>query len=236
MVSAIIAAAGKGIRMQNTLRKQYIEIAGFPILCHTLKAIDACSSVNEIILVVPKEEIDFAGYNIISRISLSKKINLVAGGAERRDSVYNGILAVKNTNSLLLIHDGVRPFIRPEQIEACISAAKDSGASIMGVPVHDTIKNVNNSGMVNKTLPREKIWLAQTPQVFKYSIIKDALENAIKSNYSGTDDAFFVENMGISVKMVKGSNLNIKITTKEDLELAQVILKHREIEGDGKKG
>ena len=148
MVSAIIAAAGKGIRMQNTLRKQYIEIAGFPILCHTLKAIDACSSVNEIILVVPKEEIDYARYNIISRINLSKKINLVAGGAERRDSVYNGILAVKDVDSLVLIHDGVRPFIRPEQIDACISAAKDSGESILGVPVHDTIKNVNNSGII----------------------------------------------------------------------------------------
>jgi len=223
MVSAIIAAAGKGLRMQNTLRKQYLEIAGLPILCHTLRAIDACGSVNEIILVVPEEEIDYSRYNIISRIKLSKKINLIAGGAERRDSVYNGILAVKDVNSLVLIHDGVRPFIRPEQIDACISAAKDSGASIAGVPVYDTIKNVTNSGIVNKTLPREKIWLAQTPQVFKYSIIKDALDNAIKSNYSGTDDAFFVENMGKSVKMVKGSNLNIKITTKDDLQLAQAI-------------
>lgn len=223
MVSAIIAAAGKGLRMQNTLRKQYLEIAGLPILCHTLRAIDTCGSVNEIILVVPEEEINYSRYNIISRIKLSKKINLIAGGAERRDSVYNGILAVKDVNSLVLIHDGVRPFIRPEQIDACISAAKDSGASIVGVPVYDTIKNVTNSGIVNKTLPREKIWLAQTPQVFKYSIIKDALDNAIKSNYSGTDDAFFVENMGKSVKMVKGSKLNIKITTKEDLHLAQAI-------------
>ena len=224
MVSAIIVAAGRGIRMQNSLRKQYLEIAGLPILCHTLRAIDACNSVNEIILVVPEDDIDYSRYNIISRINLSKKIDLIAGGAERRDSVYNGVLAVKDFNSLVLIHDGVRPFIRPEQIEACISAAEDSGASIMGVPVHDTLKSVNDHGIIDKTLPRKRAWLAQTPQVFKYSIIKDALDNAIQSNYSGTDDAFFVENMGKSVKIVKGSRLNIKITTREDLQLAQAII------------
>jgi 2-C-methyl-D-erythritol 4-phosphate cytidylyltransferase len=224
MVSAIIVAAGRGIRMQSTLRKQYIKIAGLSILCHTLRAIDACDSVNEIILIVPGEDIDYCYNNIISSTNLSKKIKLVAGGAERSDSVYNGILAVKDFNSLVLIHDGVRPFIRPEEIDACISAAEDSGAAILGVPVHDTLKSVDDSGIIDKTLPRERVWLAQTPQVFKYSIIKDALDNAIKSNYSGTDDAFFVEHMGKIVKIVKGSRLNIKITTREDLQLAQAII------------
>ncbi len=210
--------------MQSSRPKQYLEINGLPILCRTLAAIDACNSVDEIILVIPKEDIEYVRHSIISRINLSNKVDLIGGGAERRDSVHNGILAVKKTDGLVLIHDGVRPFVRPELIEACISAAQDWGAAIPGLPVHDTLKRATVCGMVDKTLPRGNAWLAQTPQVFKYSIIKDALDNGIKSDFFGTDDAFFVEKMGKKVKMIAGSRLNIKITTREDLQLAQAII------------
>lgn len=210
--------------MGGIRRKQYLEIAGLPILCHTLRAIDSCDSIDEIILVIPAKDIGYCPDKIVNRANISKKISIITGGAERRDSVYNGILAVTDSNGLVLIHDGVRPFIRPEQIDACISAAENFGASILGVRVHDTIKNVTASGFIDKTLPRDTVWLAQTPQVFKYSIIKDAFEHAIKSNYSGTDDASLVEKMGQRIKIIEGSRLNIKITTQEDIQLAQAII------------
>jgi len=217
MVSAIIVAAGKGVRMKDSVRKQYLQLAGRPVLSHTLAVFDECNLISKIFLVVSQEDFDYCRM-------LKKEINLVAGGKERQDSVYNGLIAVGENNGIVIIHDGVRPFANKEMLESCVREAKKHGACIIGVPVQDTLKKISSSGDIEKTIERNNIWLAQTPQAFKYNIIKKAHEYARMKGYAGTDDAFLVEQMGEHVKIIKGSKNNIKITTKEDLKLAEVML------------
>ena len=224
MVSAIIVAAGKGARMHRKVRKQYLTISGRPILSHTLLAVDACPLIESLLLVVPREDFDFCRNSILSPLKLKKKITLVAGGPERQDSVYHGLLAIKEKEGIVVIHDGVRPFVRSETFSACIEAAKTAGACILGIPVSDTVKHVTASGTIDNTLNRDALWLAQTPQVFQYEIIFKAHEAARLSGYSGTDDALFVERLGHEVKIISGSRFNIKVTTPEDLKLAEAIL------------
>ena len=224
MISAIIVAAGKGIRMDDTVRKQYLLLAGRPILGHTLPAFDVCNLIDKIFLVVPEEDFEFCHKNILSPLNLQKKVGLVSGGTERQDSVYNGLLAIDNKGGIVVIHDGVRPFISPEQLAACINGAKEHGACILGIPAYDTVKSVSSSGYIDKTLERDTIWLAQTPQAFKYDLIIKAHENAKQEGFTGTDDAMLVERLGINVRVIRGNRYNIKITTREDLLLARAIL------------
>jgi 2-C-methyl-D-erythritol 4-phosphate cytidylyltransferase len=224
MVSVIIVAAGKGVRMKEALRKQYLSLAGRPILSHTLLVFDRCRGINEIFLVVPGEDLDFCYKHILLPLTLQKKINLIPGGPERQDSVYNGLLAITDKKSIVVIHDGVRPFVQPGHITACINGARHYGACVMGIPVYDTLKRVNDSGWIDKTIKRDTIWLVQTPQAFQYERIVLAHERARKDGYFGTDDALLVERLGKNVKMIQGSRYNIKITTREDLVLAKAIL------------
>ena len=226
MVSAIIVAAGKGMRMKSSLRKQYLLLAGRPVLAHTLLVFDACNLIENIILVVPKEDFDYCTENVLSPITLRNNVTLVSGGAKRQKSVYNGLLAVDSKSAnIVVIHDGVRPFVSPEQLTACIIAAKDCGACILGIPADSTVKQVNNSGYVDKTIERDRIWLAQTPQAFQYSLLIKAHDKARREGFSGTDDALLVERLGGNVKVISGSKHNIKITTREDLALAKAIFK-----------
>ncbi len=149
------------------------------------------------------------------------------GGVERQDSVYNGLLAIDNIDdSIVVIHDGVRPFIRSEQLSECITCAIDYDACIFGIPAYDTLKRVNSSGFIEDTIERKNIWLAQTPQAFKYKLVRDAHENARRAAITGTDDAMLVELIGIKVKVIRGSRCNVKITTKEDLLLARAMVKN----------
>ena len=222
MVSAVIVAAGKGIRMNDTVRKQYLPLAGRPVLAHSLTLFEECNLINKIILVVPEDDFDFCRKEILPAGS-EKTVRLVPGGEKRQDSVYNGLLAADENTDIVVIHDGVRPFIHIEMLELCISGAKEAGACILGIPVQDTVKQVE-SGYIIKTLERDNLWLAQTPQAFQYEIIRKAHENARLKGYAGTDDAFLVEKMGNRVKIIKGSKNNIKITTREDLKLAEIML------------
>ncbi|MBW2568901.1 MAG: 2-C-methyl-D-erythritol 4-phosphate cytidylyltransferase [Deltaproteobacteria bacterium] len=225
MISAIIVAAGKGMRMKNSLRKQYLLLAGRPVLAHTLLVIDACSLIENIILVVPKDDFDYCNENVLSPITLKNNVTLIPGGAERQDSVYNGLMAVDSKSAnIIVIHDGVRPLVSSEQLTACIIGAKEYGACILGIPVDSTLKQVDNSGYVDKTIERDPIWLAQTPQAFQYSLLIKAHDKARQEDFSGTDDALLVERLGVNVKVISGSKHNIKITTREDLELAKAIL------------
>jgi 2-C-methyl-D-erythritol 4-phosphate cytidylyltransferase len=224
MVSAIIVAAGKGVRINDTIRKQYLDLAGRPILAYSLMAFDACDKIESIFLVVPEEDLNYCQKSILSLLKLQKKVNLVPGGAQRQDSVYNGLQALDNKTDTVVIHDGVRPFIRSEQLTACIIGAKETGACILGVLASDTLKRVGKSGIIEKTLARDAVWLAQTPQAFQYDLIIKAHEKARQDGYSGTDDALLVERLGVSVKMIKGSKSNIKITSREDLKLARAML------------
>ena len=222
MVSAVIVAAGKGIRMNDAVRKQYLPLAGRPLLVHSLTLFEDCNLINKIILVVPEDDFDYCRNNILPM--LKRKINLVAGGKERQDSVYNGLIAVGENNGIVIIHDGVRPFANKEMLESSIKGAKKHGACIVGVPIQDTLKKISILNNIEKTIERNNIWLAQTPQAFRYEIIRKAHENAKLKKYTGTDDAFLVEQIGSPVKIVKGNKNNIKITTREDLRLARLML------------
>ncbi|MBW2198418.1 MAG: 2-C-methyl-D-erythritol 4-phosphate cytidylyltransferase [Deltaproteobacteria bacterium] len=223
MVSAIIVAAGKGVRMKGRIRKQYLDLSGRPVLGHSAMTFDACSLIDEIFIVVPKDEIDYCQKNIVSLLELKTRVNLIPGGDQRQDSVYNGLQAIDKKTTTVVIHDGVRPFIHPENLTACIFGAKDFGACILAVPVADTLKRVNKSGIVDRTLFRENIWLAQTPQAFQYGLILKAHETARRDGYAGTDDASLVERLGKDVRIINGSKFNIKITTQEDLDVARAM-------------
>ncbi|MGE0084055.1 MAG: 2-C-methyl-D-erythritol 4-phosphate cytidylyltransferase [Desulfococcaceae bacterium] len=222
-VSAIIVAGGRGIRMGGSVRKQYLEIAGQPVLCHTMKAFAACRSIEHIFLAVPEDDTDFCRKSILSGLEFRDKIRLVIGGKERQDSVYNGLLAAEEYGGIVAVHDGVRPFVLPAQIESTIRCAAENSASMLGIPAFDTLKQISPDGNVEKTLNRERIWLAQTPQTFRYDLIRKAHESARQSGYSGTDDASLAERMGEKVRMIEGSRFNIKITSPEDLQFAQAI-------------
>lgn len=224
MVAAVIVAAGKGARMQAPLRKQYLSLAGLPILARTLLVFEGCDLVDDIYLVIPKVDLDFCREKIISRVTLTRKLHLVFGGARRQDSVYNGLQKIDPDCSIVVIHDGVRPFVNIEQVVATIKGAREFGACILGVPAHDTLKQVDAHENIVHTLQRDNIWLAQTPQTFRCDLIKKAHEKAKSDGYLGTDDASLVERLGESVKIILGSRGNIKITHEEDLKMAQCLL------------
>jgi len=225
MISAIIVAAGKGIRMNDKLRKQYVLLAGRPVLAYSLLAFDECDLIDCIILVVPQKDIDYCWKDILAPLKLYKKINLVPGGEKRQDSVYNGLMAVdKDAAEIVVIHDGVRPFVSQEHLAACITGAREYGACILAIPADDTLKQVDSSGFICNTLKRDDILLAQTPQAFQYDLIVKAHENARREGFAGTDDASLVERLGGNVKTIYGSRRNIKITNREDLILATALL------------
>ena len=222
-VYAIIVAAGKGIRLKGALRKQYVALDGVPILGLTLNKFDSCERVNQIILVVPKDDIDFCRNEILMSAKFQKDVMLIAGGIERLDSVYNGLKAVDSDDGIALIHDGVRPFVRQEHLVACIIGAAELGACILGIPAFDTVKKINATNEITQTLKRDKLWLAQTPQAFQLKLIKKAHEAAKQEGFIATDDASLVERLGEVVKIIPGSRSNIKITNQEDLKLAQAL-------------
>ncbi len=225
MADAIIVAAGKGVRMNRPTPKQYLDLEGAPLLSRTLQAFDGCASIEKIILVVPAGDIGFCMEKIINPSGIRKRITSVAGGPERQDSVYNGLLAVGEKKGIVVIHDGVRPFVSPSSIGECIREATLHGACILGLPASDTLKIADGSGYIDKTLARDYVWLAQTPQAFDFSLIKKAHETARREGFTGTDDALLVERLGQKVKIIEGSIINIKITTPADITLARAMLR-----------
>lgn len=227
-VSAVVVAAGKGSRMNMDTNKQYIEIGGIPVLARTLLTLQNCDMINEIILVVNGQDIIFCKQEIIDSYELDKVKKLVAGGEERQESVYNGLLEVNEECDIVVIHDGARPFVREESISGSISAAYEYGASCVAVPSKDTIKSADEDGFVNRTLDRSKLWIIQTPQAFRYELIMDAHKKAIEDGFKGTDDAVLIERLGLPLKLVMGSYDNIKITTQEDLIIGEAIADSRD--------
>ena len=227
-VSAVVVAAGKSSRMNMDTNKQYIEIGGVPVLARTLLAFQNCDKVREIIVVVNGQDILFCKQEIIDNYDLDKVKKLVAGGEERQESVYNGLIEVSEKCDIVLIHDGARPFVREESIYESISAAFEYGASCVAVPSKDTIKSADDDGFVNRTLDRKKLWIIQTPQAFRYELIMDAHRKAMEDGFKGTDDAVLVERLGLPLKLVMGSYDNIKITTQEDLIIGEAIAESRD--------
>jgi 2-C-methyl-D-erythritol 4-phosphate cytidylyltransferase len=228
VVSAIIVAAGKGIRMNSDIRKQYLHLGGEPILVRTVKTFSGCPSIREIWLVVPAEDMDDCLQMVHSHPEIAIPAHVVTGGKSRQESVYHGLVAMEDhvdPEDLVAIHDGVRPLISRHHIESCISSAGKTGASILAIPVSETVKQVeSDTGRISRTLERESLWLAQTPQVFNYRILRDAHEKAISEGIEATDDAMMMEMLNIPVQIVAGDRKNIKITTPEDLALGEAIL------------
>jgi 2-C-methyl-D-erythritol 4-phosphate cytidylyltransferase len=225
MVSALIVAAGRGVRMQSDTRKQYLQAAGRPILVHTLMKFDVCPLIDHICIVVPDGDLDFCRRLLIAGGPIKNPVQFVAGGRHRQQSVYNGLKSLDHKKGLVAIHDGVRPLIDPLLITACIKAAETSGACAPGIPVYDTIKRVSGAATIAGTVERKGLWLVQTPQVFRYAVIAEAHEQALRDGYLGTDDASLVERLGLPVTLISGSKANIKVTTAEDLTMAAAMLR-----------
>lgn len=225
----IVVAAGQGLRMGSDLKKQYLCLDKIPILVRTLMAFDRHSDIDEIILVIPEKDHPYCKDQILGLNEFNKKIHLVAGGKQRQDSVFNGLKKlesqIKSTaDKVVLIHDGVRPFVEKDMIKNCILGAREYGACIPAVKITDTIKQADKSLGVEKTVPRRNLYCAQTPQAFKLDVILQAFEYAGKNSFLGTDDASLVEYFGHKVMIVEGAKFNIKITTPEDLALGEFLL------------
>lgn len=225
---AIIAAGGFGKRMNSDVPKQYLLLSGKPILAHTLAKFENALSIDKVILVVPLHEKDYVRREIVTKYGITKVTDIVGGGKERQDSVRNGIECLERDVDIVVIHDGARPFVRTEQIDSAVRMAREKGAVTLGVPAKDTVKRVTDEGVVRDTLERDEIWLTQTPQVFTREIIEAAYKRADEGGYRATDDSCLVEMTGREVRMIRGSYDNIKITTKEDLILAEAIMGEQE--------
>lgn len=225
-VSAVVLAGGKGKRMGTEVSKQYLELGSHPVLFYALDAFEK-SIVDDVILVVAEGEQEYCRREIVEKYAFHKIQKIVAGGRERYHSVYQGICAAEQPD-MIMIHDGARAFIQPDIIEKTASVGLYSPACIVGVPVKDTIKEVDEKQNVKRTLDRKKLWQVQTPQCFSYKMIKQAYQYVLENDISGiTDDAMVWESyFDIPVQMIEGSYFNIKITTKEDMVLGSAILKY----------
>jgi len=228
---AVVLAGGKGKRMNAGMAKQYIEVCDKPILYYSLKAFED-SIIDEIVLVCGKGEADYCRREIIEKYGLKKITAIVEGGKERYHSVYNGLSAIKECK-YVFIHDGARPFINNDILQSLYDTVKESGSAIAAMPVKDTIKIVDNDGYIIDTPDRKSLWLMQTPQVFSFDEIKAAYEilirdeeKVVESGIQITDDAMVMENFGsLNVKICMAEYTNIKITTPEDIKVAEAFLK-----------
>lgn len=221
--SAIIVAAGKGRRMGTQISKQFIKLGEKEILAHTVDRFEKFSAIEEIILVTGKDSIDDV-CAMVTEYHWEKVKAVVIGGKERQDSVKCGLDAISNKAEIVFIHDGVRPFVTEQMIQASMEGVVDFGGCVVGMPVKDTIKVCDKNAVVIQTPDRSGLWQIQTPQTFRRDLIDQAYKKATNEGFEGTDDASVAEFYGIKIKVIEGSYQNIKITTKEDLLLAACFL------------
>ena len=226
-IVALILAAGRGKRMGTAKNKSYLLLAGKPIVYHTLFEFERSPLIDEIVLIVGNDEVEHARSSIVDAFQFTKVSTIVVGGLKRQDSVLAGLRAIKGDSEVVMVHDGVRPFISQALLQKTGQAMEASGAAIVAVPVKDTIKTVSPQREVLTTLDRSTLWAIQTPQAFRRDILEKAFEKAIDDGFYATDDASLVERIGVTVRVVDGSYENIKITTPEDLVLGEAILKSR---------
>lgn len=224
-VTAIVLAAGSGKRMNSQVRKQYLLINEKPVLYYSLKAFED-SNVDKIVLVVGADDVEYCKNEIVEQFGFSKVCAIVEGGKERYHSVYEGLKAAGDTD-YVLIHDGARPFLTQDIIERTITSVVQYQACVVGMPVKDTIKIVDDETFAKATPDRANVWQVQTPQAFSYKLVYDAYTRMLANEESSiTDDAMVVERMtDYKVKLIEGSYRNIKITTPEDLLIAEAYLK-----------
>jgi len=223
-VTAIITAAGKGKRMLHSVPKHFIRLEDKPVLAYTLDVFERCPDVNQVLVVSRSGEENYCLKEVVEKYGYKKVLKIVIGGDRRQDSVYNGIKELDEDTDIVLVHDGVRPFVSQNTLSEAIKLAIFADGVVTAVPVKDTIKYVGDDGIIRATPDRSSLWHAQTPQVFKRRILEEAYVRAYNDKYSGTDESSLVERLGYKVKIVEGTADNIKITTKEDLLFAEVIL------------
>lgn len=226
-ISAVIPAAGQGLRFGESTPKQFKVLAGRPLLFHTLGPFLALPGITEIIIAVPNDWIaNLPGQ--IEQIDPRGKIRLVEGGKRRQDSVFNAVKATDTDTDIIIIHDAGRPFVTEQMIIDCLRACENQPGAIAAVPAHDTVKEVSSGqNLITRTIPREIIWLAQTPQAFKKNVLIEALQAAERDNIAGTDEAALVERLGYRIAVVNGSPGNLKITTPEDWQYARAIMEDK---------
>ena len=224
-IQAIIPAAGAGRRLKTSVPKPFIEINDKPMIVHTLSIFERCQQVSSVVLVVPQDQMaEFE--KLISAHKLHKVIRIVAGGDTRRKSVYNGLQVIDHDTDIVLVHDGARPLADAGLIDRVLSSSLNENAVVIGVPLKPTVKRIDPEAMlVKETIARHNLWEIQTPQIFK----KDILIKAHEQNGSSeaTDDAMLVEKLGIKVRIVEGSYDNIKVTTPEDVALAEFFMNRK---------
>ncbi len=227
---AIITAAGKGTRLKGDISKQFMNIYGKPILAHTITAFQNASKIKEIYISVPKDYLEFCQKSVINKYSFDKVKKLIIGGSSRQESVYNVLVELPSSTKLVSIHDGVRPLVTAEEIDLLINTLMRENKEdpevkgvIMAASAKETIK-IADKDTIDKTVPRETVWYAQTPQTFFYKDILKAHNKAREDNFIGTDDACLMERMNQKVNIIRGRHENIKITTPIDLFLAELVM------------
>ena len=233
---AIIAAGGRGARMGGgggRAPKQFLEIAGTPVVVHTLRRFEECATVAEVFVVVPQGEVQ-AFLELAEKFSLRKLARVVAGGETRTESVWRGLRDLRAEDvGVVAVHDAVRPLVTPEEIDATVRAAEATGAAVLAARAVDTVKESDGAepARVARTLDRARLWHAQTPQCFRYELLRRAYESAKALGLEATDDSALVERLGATVSIVEGDARNIKITTAQDFALAEVIVQSSKFKG-----
>lgn len=222
-VTAIIPAAGKGKRMLHSVPKHFIRLEDKPILAYTLDAFERCPDVNQVLVVSRSGEEEYCLKEVVEKYGYKKVLKIVIGGDRRQDSVYCGIKELDEDTDIVIVHDGVRPFVSQKILSETIKLAMFTDGVVTAVPVKDTIKEVGDDGIIKSTPDRSTLWYAQTPQAFKKRILEEAFIRAYSDNFNGTDESSLVERLGYKVKIVEGTPENIKITTKEDLMYAELM-------------
>ena len=222
-ITAVVPAAGRGVRMGTNVPKQFLTLGGVPLLVHALQVFESTPSISEIILVVPEDDCRDCREDIVPTYGFQKVSKVVAGGRRRQDSVLNGVHAANPASDIIVVHDAVRPFVTETMIMEVVKAAQRYGAAIVAIPMRDTVKRVED-GLIEETLSRDHLWLAQTPQAFHKELLVRAHQQGESDGIDATDDAFLVERLGLPVAIVQGSSDNIKVTRPEDLHMGQAIL------------
>jgi len=227
---AVVVAGGKGLRMQSAVKKQFIDLDGVPVVVHTLAAFDTNSRVDEMILVVPEQDLEFTRNDLMHRFSFSTPLHIIQGGLTRQDSVGNGLdkaldICARADTTFVLIHDGVRPFVDKNLVDRCLDGALENGACIPVLGMFDTVKRADKDGRIVSTLDRDGLFRAQTPQVFRLDLIVKAVAHARDTGFLGTDDASVCEHAKLRVDMVDGERFNIKLTAPGDLIFAGLIIR-----------
>lgn len=213
--------------MGTDVPKQFLELGGVPLLVHSVRVLESADIITDIVLVVPEANRDYCLHEIVPAFGFKKVSMVLAGGPRRQDSVRIGVDATSPSAKLVLVHDAVRPFLTTDMIRSAVDGACKHGATVVAIPMRDTVKRVAQDGVVECTLDRSALWLAQTPQVFRRELLLDAHRTGERHGVEATDDAFLVEQLGHPVVVVNGSAENIKVTRPEDLIIGEAILARR---------